>query len=345
MKHILFGSLLLLLFTACSPRIGTMITKTYPSLSSDSPVVVYLYQTEIPSGTESLGKVKVSDTGFTVNCSYETVLNHIKNEARKIGGNAVFIADHLTPSIFGSSCHQMTAIILRVTDFDQANDSEDNSADEFTEVQNNAVVIKPTLPKFKIGANIGYGWRTASLSNLDNDHRIFYEKMMSNIIWDGSFHYYFNDMYGVGLVYAPYYASNSAPGYLTAPVFETGILYSKSRIMFIGPVFAMRAATNDNKWFFNLSMGIGYLGYHRNETMNRHYLKENGATAGFHWSLGGEYKFDKNWGIGADFTMIGGLLNQLNINVDGETWVEKYDPRSGIGLGQFRLTTGLRYYF
>lgn len=288
-------------------------------------------------------EVTISDAGFTVTCDSTTVINRIKDEARKIGGNAVCITEHKKPSFWGSSCHQMTAIILKVKDFAQSNDSIDNSVKELTEVQN--AIMKPVLPKFKIGANIGYGWRRADLGDLEGDQRDFYKKMMSGIIWDGSFHYYFNDTYGLGLLYYSYSASNSIYAQMTAPVIETGMLNSKTAITFIGPAFVMRAATNDRKWFLNLSMGVGYLGYYIKETINNHYSKEEGATAGLQWSAGGEYKFSNHWGISADFTMITGLVNKTNINIDGNKTVEKYEQGSGIGLGQFRLTTGLRYYF
>jgi len=342
MRQAFFGSLLLL-FTACSPRVGTMATKTYPPLNADSPVVVYLYQTDIPQGTESLGKVKVSDTGVSTKCDSVTVINLIKNEARKIGGNAVCITDHIRPSFWGGSCHQMAAILLKVNDSNQSNRPEDNSVTEFTEVRNTA--IKSTLPKFKIGANIGYGWRTAKLSSeLRGDIRDFYEKMMSGIIWDGSFYYYFNDYYGVGLLYSSYYTSNSIYAQFM-PTGETGKLNSKHTITFIGPAFAMRAVTNDQKWIFNLNLGIGYLGYYANETLNSHYLKQDGATVGFLTNLGGEYKFDKHWGVGVDLSLIGGLLRKINIDEDGIKSTYIYKDGLEEGIGQFRLTTGLRYYF
>lgn len=305
-------------------------------MSVEAPVTVYLYQTDVPSDMESLGRIKVMDTGFSVICDSTTVINRIKDEARKIGGNAICITDHVKPSFWGSSCHQMTAIILR----EKEHDSEENL------VANENVVIKSPLPQFKIGVNIGYGWRGAKLtSNIQGDMRDFYKKMMSNVIYDASFHYYFNETYGVGLVYSPYYTSNDAYVQMTSPVYETGKLNYKNTITFIGPVFAMRGTTNDQKWFFNLNIGIGYLGYYTNETFNNNYLKGNGATVGFLWNVGGEYKFNKNWGIGVDFSMINGILNEIEINENGYKSTFVFEDGSEEGLGQFRLTTGLRYYF
>lgn len=42
-----------------------------------------------PDSTEVLGKVKIGDSGFTTNCSYEAVINKAKMGSRKVGGNAI----------------------------------------------------------------------------------------------------------------------------------------------------------------------------------------------------------------------------------------------------------------
>ena len=44
------------------------------------------------------------------------VLNMAKLEARKAGGDAIKIIKHRPPSLFGSSCHRITAKILRIGD-------------------------------------------------------------------------------------------------------------------------------------------------------------------------------------------------------------------------------------
>ena len=344
MKQItLLAVLLLFLLSGCSPRIGTMVTKTYTPLSQESSVVVYLYQTDIPAGTESIGKVTISDTGFSANCDSLTVMGLIKDEARKIGGNAVCVVDHKKPSIWGSSCHQMTAIILNVTDFNQNPLPVDDTITQFENIQQETV--KSLFPKFKIGANIGYGWRGAKLSSeIPADKRDYYKEMTSGLIWDGAFHYYFNDTYGVGLVYSAYNVENSIYG-PHRETGETGTLKTKNSITFIGPVFAMRSVSNNKKWIFNLSAGIGYFGYYNKETINSQYAKITGSTVGFQWSISEEYKLDKHWGIGVDFSMLSGLLNSINSDINGHKSTSDLKDNEREGLGQFRLSTGIRYYF
>lgn len=116
--------------SACSPKVRTTVTKHYPTLDYREVVKVLGIQDSVPSGAEILGIVKIGDTGFSTNCGWDVVIYNAKLEARKIGGNAIKITHHNPPSIMGSSCHRITAKILKVTHF---------------ELQNQTVVIDSAL--------------------------------------------------------------------------------------------------------------------------------------------------------------------------------------------------------
>lgn len=103
--------------TACSPKIVTKISKSYTPLDYKEEVKVYGINDEVPGQSEEMGTVKIGDTGFTTKCGYEIVVDDAKTEARKAGGNAIKIIEHKTPSAMGSSCHQITAKILKVANF------------------------------------------------------------------------------------------------------------------------------------------------------------------------------------------------------------------------------------
>ncbi|MEO6819539.1 MAG: hypothetical protein ABI266_08675 [Ginsengibacter sp.] len=108
----------LLFLNACSPKISTNTSKKYPPLDYKQDVLVIgLDQTE-PGNAEDLGTVKIGDNGFTLDCTYETVIESAKLEARKVGGNAIKIIEHKMPNALGSSCHRITAKILRIANID-----------------------------------------------------------------------------------------------------------------------------------------------------------------------------------------------------------------------------------
>lgn len=121
MKKVSFPLFLLLitLFTSCSPKIATIVDIGYQPLASDARVLILEESDKMPSNTESLGIVKIYDSGMSTNCGYETVIEKAKIEARKIGGNVIKIQEHIKPNFLGSSCHQITAHILKIESFNQ----------------------------------------------------------------------------------------------------------------------------------------------------------------------------------------------------------------------------------
>lgn len=112
--HLLIIATTLLYFSSCSPKISTSLTKNLPPIDYKQEIIVIGLNQLEPDNFELLGEVKVEDTGFSNNCSYNIVIDKAKLEARKAGGNAIKIIKHKQPSTFGSSCHQIIAKILLV---------------------------------------------------------------------------------------------------------------------------------------------------------------------------------------------------------------------------------------
>ncbi|TAJ05792.1 hypothetical protein DMA11_23055 [Marinilabiliaceae bacterium JC017] len=99
---------------SCNPKVSTSLMKNYEPLDYKEEVMVIARDEPLPDCTEELGEVKVGDSGFTTNCGYAIVLDKVKLEARKAGGNAIKIIEHKPPTAMGSSCHRITAKILKV---------------------------------------------------------------------------------------------------------------------------------------------------------------------------------------------------------------------------------------
>jgi hypothetical protein len=108
-----------MIISACNPRISTSLQSSYSPLDYKQKVIVIDSDKNTPANSEVLGQVKIGDTGFTTNCGYNLVIEKAKLEARKAGGNAIKIIKHRPPSIFGSTCHRITAKILRIKNPEQ----------------------------------------------------------------------------------------------------------------------------------------------------------------------------------------------------------------------------------
>lgn len=102
--------------TSCSPSVKTSVIASQKAQAHGADIVVYGVNTNPPTSAKTLGSVKISDTGFTLRCTYDIVLALAKVEARKIGGNALKLVEHKTPTALGSSCHRITAQILFVAE-------------------------------------------------------------------------------------------------------------------------------------------------------------------------------------------------------------------------------------
>ncbi len=108
--------LIILVLGSCSPKVMTELNKSYEPLDYNQEVVVIGIDQSVPEGSEELGQIKIGDSGFTTNCDYETVINKAKEEVRKAGGNSLKITEHKPPTVMGSSCHRITATILKLKD-------------------------------------------------------------------------------------------------------------------------------------------------------------------------------------------------------------------------------------
>jgi len=115
----------LILFSSCNPKISTSISRTYPPLDYKQEVVVIGLSESEPDKAEVLGQVKIGDTGFSTNCGFDVVIEKAKLEARKTGGNAIKIIEHTPPSAMGSSCHRITAKILKVVNIENYKSQEE----------------------------------------------------------------------------------------------------------------------------------------------------------------------------------------------------------------------------
>lgn len=112
--HRLLWLIAMIFLYSCSPKVSTKLTGSLPPLDYKQDVLVIGINEAEPENAEILGTVKVGESGFTTQCTYDIVIDNAKLEARKVGGNAIKIIRHKPPSAFGSSCHRITANILKI---------------------------------------------------------------------------------------------------------------------------------------------------------------------------------------------------------------------------------------
>jgi len=118
LRHLVLLVILPLLFCSCGPKVLVTIQKKYPTTDYRQNIEVLGLGDNIPENSEKIGEIKVGDTGVSINCGYDVGIRKAKEEARKMGGNIIKLADHKTPDIL-SSCHRMLFVVLRQEDVEE----------------------------------------------------------------------------------------------------------------------------------------------------------------------------------------------------------------------------------
>lgn len=115
LKIIIVVMLASLVLSACSPRIVTEVTKSFPARSVEE-VRVYDVGDTVPNSAVAIGKVAVLNRGFTTNCGYDRMLGLAKERTAENGGNGLLLTEHKEPKFWGSSCHQLMGMMFLMSD-------------------------------------------------------------------------------------------------------------------------------------------------------------------------------------------------------------------------------------
>ncbi|WP_160714357.1 DUF2846 domain-containing protein [Chitinophaga solisilvae] len=118
MKHII---ILLLALGFYTPGFATIVSDT-------TDVIIINQQEPLPEGARHIGKVKITDGGFKVNCGYEHTIEQAKAKAVKAGGNLIKITELKSPDGF-STCYRLFGEIYYLENTADLHLSQNKSAD------------------------------------------------------------------------------------------------------------------------------------------------------------------------------------------------------------------------
>ncbi len=93
-------------------------TEHHP-LNAIKGIVIYGEHEKMPLNAEFIKEIKTGKKGFKSSDNYEIVIREAKIEARKSGGNAIKIVEHILPAAFVSPNHRMTVDIFRISEIDE----------------------------------------------------------------------------------------------------------------------------------------------------------------------------------------------------------------------------------
>ncbi len=101
----------ILLFNSCKSTISLV--------KQDQKIIILNINQKAPIDSEILKKVKLSYGLLYRNCDYNSIINKLKSEAKRIGGNMIKITESKPLEnilVFDESCYKIKADILKVKD-------------------------------------------------------------------------------------------------------------------------------------------------------------------------------------------------------------------------------------
>ncbi|MBC7913707.1 MAG: hypothetical protein H7Y07_06250 [Pyrinomonadaceae bacterium] len=343
MYKYVFLALITISIASCSPKIITKTDKTYPALGFDKEVVVIALSDNIPSNAIEIGVIKIKDNGLSLNCSWNAVIEKAKTEARKIGGNGLKITQHTPPNLL-SSCHQITATVLKINNTEIIKDEPPKAP---------PITVKPKANtdynRFTIGAHGGWSYMTAKISKqVPADFKQYIRELKSGYHFGGDVSYNWSEQMGAGLKYSNFRTQNMVQNITatdnTTGQTRTGRLQDDVSIHFIGPAYYNKFVSRNKKTVISSGLSIGYLSYKNNGVIIDNFIL-TGNTIGFAFDFGVDAMLSKELGLGFKFANTSGSLSELEKN-DGRTTQSiklKDDQRESIS--RIDLSIGLKYYF
>lgn len=329
MKYFLF-TLLSVLFFSCSPKVSLVLTKSYYPRSPQDTVHVYQQNEEIPKQSELLAKIAVYDAGAAVKCGYDRIISIAKTEALKIGGNGLQIINHIRPSFWGSTCHQIKGNILKIGDYPKTDSVVISSQSVVKLSSRKKSGKKGSPPLHNFGLNFGYAWIYNQTRNLTVKSQLFEDVPGNGFTWDLQYSFFPKSFIGFGAIYSGHAFSGTFQG-----------ITNRILLTYLAPMLCLKSCQFKN-WLWQCKLGLGFLGYldHRKGTN----VNSIATTLGSNIGVGVEYKVNNNWGIGSDISLINGSFDKIRSRYEGYTETQIFDNGRRMGVSRLNIMIGLKYY-
>ena len=222
--------------------------------------------------------------------------------------------------------------------------------------------IKPFSPKIRVGAQVGYGYRNAYLTQstyystkerklmpVSNSMKNHLLKLNHNISYGVDISYFIKNYIGFGIRYNGVNAQASSEEILF--LFEDdsyvrSSLSEKIGIQYIGAFLATRYFLKPNNHCFFVNIGAGANIYLNNLSVQskKHTLTD--ISAGFAAEFGYDFFVTKNFAIGLQASMFFGSLKYFSYIIDnGNITLGKSirQPRR-VNLNHIDISLGFRFY-
>nr|WP_319570948.1 hypothetical protein [uncultured Draconibacterium sp.] len=100
---VMIGTIVL---SACSPKITTNLINKQPALQAEDKIALLDVHHSLPEGAIKVGDLRFQDSGFSTDCSFNSLMNRARMQARENGANIVKVVEKKAPDLL-SSCYRL----------------------------------------------------------------------------------------------------------------------------------------------------------------------------------------------------------------------------------------------
>ena len=209
-----------------------------------------------------------------------------------------------------------------------------------------AQTVNEGTPRFRIAVQGGYGYRLGKYQDtgqsIVDQHN---KRLKKGFVYGADMNWFTASDMGFGLKYSNMHSKSEDMVTITYDngTVESGEYTDMVDLRFIGPTFASRYVSQDNRCIFLLDFGLGYLSYTDNGRVI-HPMSIKGGTLGFCADAGVDFRLMNSIYLGATFSMIGGTLSSYNYTENGNTSKVELEKDHYETLTHVTLTIGFRLY-
>ena len=166
-------------------------------------------------------------------------------------------------------------------------------------------------------------------------------ELKSGYHYGGDVTYFVRPTWGLGLKFNQFRSSNSTMFYDEMMIAQ-GVEETRLVNTFIGPSLATKYESSSQKHMFLFNLAIGYMGYQSNTGMR---IETTGGTVGSALDAGYDYRITKNIAIGAQLSIVGGVLSKVTHKHGSRSMTETFPDNQKESMARLDVSLGARFNF
>lgn len=199
-----------------------------------------------------------------------------------------------------------------------------------------------TIQKFRIAVQGGFSQLLAKTApSIAPQNRDYISALKSGIHYGTDLTYFIKPTWGLGLKFNQFRSSHSGTLYdenMMTVNMETSLVNS-----FVGPSLTTKYDSPNNKHTFIFNIAIGYMGYLSDKKNIQ--VETTGATIGSALDAGYDYRFTKNFALGAQLSIVGGVLKKFTHKSGNNSMTETLGDNEKESMSRLDVSLGARFNF